>query len=153
GVATDGTSRFNTIATGIAGNATTFSWAVPFNLRTLKGRVLVTAKDSGDKVLEGDESDGYFKVNSKPVASATAPAFVVPGTTVTLDGSGTVDGDVDPLTYSWVQTSGPAVGFNASAVKPTFTAPSTRGAVLGFTLTVSDGLESDTASVTVTVAK
>ena len=59
--------------------------------------------------------------NTAPVANAGPDQTVNPGTTVTLQGSGT-DADNDPLTYSWSQTAGPSVSLSgASTPTPTFT--------------------------------
>lgn len=94
--------------------------------------------------------------NSTPVANAGADQGVFGLATVTLDGTGSTDGDGDPLTYSWVQTGGPTVTLsNAAAARPTFTAPAGTGTAqnLTFDLVVSDGVSSSVAdSVTVTVA-
>jgi len=69
---------------------------------------------------------------------------------VTLDGSGSRDADNDPLTYTWTQTSGPAVTLSSRTVqKPTFTAPATP-ATLTFSLVVRDG-KADSAVSTTTV--
>ena len=72
-----------------------------------------------------------------PVAGPVAGQAVLPGATVTLDGSGS-----DPLhnavSYQWTQTSGAAVTLSsATAVQPTFTAPSATG-TLTFQLVVTD---------------
>jgi hypothetical protein len=88
-----------------------------------------------------------------PLANAGTDQTVASGATVTLDGSAST-----PLgsTFFWQQTAGPLVALsNASAVKPTFTAPNIPSnqppAVLTFQLTVSNTAGSSSASVNVTV--
>jgi hypothetical protein len=79
--------------------------------------------------------------NVPPVAYAGPDQDVNEGATVTLDGSGSSDSDGVIVGYSWVQTGGPAVTLsNASAVKPTFTAPNITASsvTLTFELTVID---------------
>ena len=75
-------------------------------------------------------------------------------TLVTLNGSFSSDPDDDlPLSYLWVQTSGPTVTLNdPTAATPTFAAPSSP-AILTFTLTITDslGLTSVVDQVTITV--
>jgi uncharacterized cupredoxin-like copper-binding protein len=69
---------------------------------------------------------------------------------VQLNGSGSYDPDKDPLTYEWVQASGPSVGLsNASTATPSFTAAADQ--VYSFRLTVKDpgGLQA-TDRVTIT---
>jgi len=92
-----------------------------------------------------------------PKASAGLAQTVNWSSTVTLNGSG-VDSNDPPkaLTYSWVQTSGPAVTIqNADAAVATFVAPAlaagSANATLRFTLTVSNGVFSTPAVVKVTV--
>ena len=98
------------------------------------------------------------------VASASAsPATALPGATVTLDGSGSSGPYGDALTYRWEQVFGSDRAAIAergitlsdnTAVKPTFTAPSSPAA-LTFKLTVTDsaGLTAtDTVSVYVRAA-
>jgi hypothetical protein len=87
-----------------------------------------------------------------PTANAGSNQTVAPGTTVTLNGSGSFDPNGNP-SYQWTQTGGTAVTLSsATAVMPTFTAPATTG-TLTFQLVVSDGaLSSQPSSVTVTVA-
>jgi hypothetical protein len=76
---------------------------------------------------------------------------------VTLTGSGT-DPNVPsrPLTFAWTQSSGPSVSLvNANGPVVTFTAPDLPAGsppvALGFTLTVSNGLLSATATTRVVV--
>lgn len=96
--------------------------------------------------------------NNPPEARAKAdPATVEEGNRVTLNGSDSFDPDGDKLTYSWSQTAGPDVALSsATAVKPTFTAPSVPGSdpvSLTFRLTVNDGKETGSTLITVTVTK
>ena len=101
--------------------------------------------------------------NSPPVANAGDDQTVNEGATVTLDGSGTRDPDIDPntgtgdtLTYFWAQTSGTTVTLSdTSAISPTFTAPIRQTADDGefeFTLTVRDAAgaeDTDTVAISV----
>jgi hypothetical protein len=79
--------------------------------------------------------------NRPPIVDAGADQKVLLGTTVTLDGSNSVDPDNDlPLTYTWTQTSGPSVELDdPSATSPTFVAPD-KPAELTFSLFISDAL-------------
>jgi hypothetical protein len=89
-----------------------------------------------------------------PIANAGADQSVPEGTPVLLDGTGSTDADGDTLTYFWTQISGPIVILTGeTTASPTFTAPSVgpAGDSLGFELTVSDGNDSPTDSVVITV--
>jgi len=82
--------------------------------------------------------------------SGPPPVFTV----ITLDGSGSSDPDGDPITFSWVQTSGTPVTLSDDTIAlPTFTAPNiTVTEDLIFELTVADGtFASSPDSVTITI--
>lgn len=101
----------------------------------------------------GGDSGGNTSVNNAPMADAGADQSVNDAGTVTLDASGSSDSDGDSLSYSWAQTAGPDVTLSdAAAEKPTFTAPTVAGGTtLAFKLTVSDGKDSHSDSVNITV--
>lgn len=81
-----------------------------------------------------------------PVAGAGPDRTVAPRSAVTLDGSGSFDAQGRVLTYTWTQTSGPAVTLSsATAQKPTFTAPSS-DSTLTFSLVVRAGTTASVAS-------
>jgi hypothetical protein len=98
------------------------------------------------------------RITSLPTASAGPDQTVASAAVVTLDGSGSVDPDGDPLVYAWTQTSGTAVTLsNAAVAQPTFTAPTLNigdpSQQLVFSLTVSDGATTSAAdTVTVNVS-
>src|SRR5262249_2233246 len=101
-------------------------------------------------------TDNYVPPASQPpIANAGTDKTVNAGDNVTLDGSYSKDPDGSIKSYSWMQTSGPAVtlgGSNTSS--PTFTAPNVRSdTALKFSLTVKDdnGATSNPVIVTVTV--
>ncbi len=77
--------------------------------------------------------------NNPPTANAGTDQNVAEYATVTLNGSASTD-DNAVVSYSWVQTSGPAVTLlpNARVATPTFKAPAYGSAALVFELTVTD---------------
>ncbi len=80
-------------------------------------------------------------VNQAPVANAGGDQTVPSEALVTLNGTGSSDPDGDTLSYSWIQTSGPAVVLSTMSQSSfSFSAPtvSSDSAVLVFTLTVMD---------------
>ncbi len=106
--------------------------------------------DSVTVVVGDDDPD----VNVPPAANAGSDQAVFEGASVTLSGSGT-DADGDPLSYGWVQVSGPAAVLdNPASAVPAFIAPDVPAGtpvILTFELTVSDGLVSDSDTVNISV--
>jgi len=91
-------------------------------------------------------------INLAPVADAGDDDFIPNyGVLVQLDGTGSSDPNMDPLTYKWTQTAGPAVTLSSdTSAQPTFT-PSEPGDYV-FELVVNDGfLFSSPDSVTIVV--
>jgi GH18 family chitinase len=86
--------------------------------------------------------------NEAPVAAASAPASVTPGTTVTLDASGSYDPDLDPLTFRWLALEGPPVSIDgfAGAIA---TAELAEAGTYVVEVTVSDGELETSAAVTI----
>ncbi|SMN10938.1 Chitinase [uncultured Candidatus Thioglobus sp.] len=93
--------------------------------------------------------------NDDPTADAGTDQTVDEGNTVTLMGTAS-DPEAATLTYSWMQNAGDAVTItlsNDAIAMPTFTAPTEllSPLSLNFTLTVSDGVNTVTDTVMVTV--
>lgn len=93
--------------------------------------------------------------NQPPTANAGTNQSVAAGATVTLDGTGSTDGDGTIVSYAWTQPAGDTVTLTgATTATPSFTAPSTSAQqTLTFELTVTDdGGLTATDSVDVQVA-
>jgi YVTN family beta-propeller protein len=107
----------------------------------------LTVTDARGRVTQDSIQVGVS--NAAPAASAGADQTVLSGDLVTLTGAG--DDPVDPVTFSWQQTSGPAVALSCANAVCTFTAPA-GPQILTFQLTVADddgGSSSDAVTVTV----
>lgn len=96
---------------------------------------------------EGD--DPPADINARPVADAGTYQVVVEDNPVLLDGSGSSDGDGDPLTYLWSVKSGPtgqnAVFSDTTIEMPVFTPDI--GGIYMLSLVVSDGKQDSLAAV------
>ena len=97
-------------------------------------------------------SDSNAVTNAAPSAAAGSDQTIVLGETASLDASASSDVDGDTLTYSWAISTAPS---NSSAeitnndnVSASFT-PDVAGSY-ELTVTVSDGLDSDADSLTIT---
>ncbi|MCY4490486.1 MAG: PKD domain-containing protein, partial [Thaumarchaeota archaeon] len=112
-------------------------------------------------VSDGTDSDTdtvtiTVTTNQPPTANAGRDRTFPPGSTVTLNGSGTdPDGNDADLRYTWEQTSitseTPTVTIDdISSAQTTFTAPADP-TELEFTLTVFDGTSSTTDDITITI--
>jgi len=102
----------------------------------------LTVTDNGGLTATDSVRVTINNSNSAPVASAGSDQTVVEGALTTLNGSGSTDDEPATLTYSWSQTGGLAVSLSdASAIMPTFTAPSIgfdSNPVLTFELLLTD---------------
>jgi hypothetical protein len=93
-------------------------------------------------------------VNHAPTADAGPDRSVEEGSVVIFDATHSSDPDGDALNYAWMQVSGPPVVLSASNVPaPSFVAPQVMGggAVLEFSVAVSDGFLQATDSVVIRV--
>ena len=111
-----------------------------------------------NRAADHDPLAGTFTLvapNATPTANAGADQTVNACTPVMLNGGASIDpdGGPQPLTYAWVQLSGPTVALSGAATAtPTFEAPNVAASeTLVFQLTVSDGLAMATDTVSVTV--
>lgn len=119
---------------------------IRFQLEVSDG-VNTSSADTIDVMVNAD--------NDLPTASAGSDQTVDEGNIVTLNGLGSNDPEAQGLTYSWVQTSGPAVVLSdATAAQPTFTAPQgISNTSVQFQLQVTDGVNTSSAdTVTVNVS-
>lgn len=93
----------------------------------------------------------YVAVNVPPIADAgTGASDIEPGSTITLDGTGSSDPDGTISSYVWAQTSGTTVTITGSGATRTVRAPFTiAGTVLAFKLTVTDSSGSSTEATVV----
>ena len=93
-----------------------------------------------------------WKQNFEPVANGGADQWVIAGSTVTLDGTGSTDPDGSTLAYAWTQLAGtPVTLTGADTATPAFTAPDVLETLV-FQLTVTDdrgAAVSDSVDVTI----
>ena len=109
---------------------------------TASDLVVVTVKPAG--VVD--------PANNAPVAQVVAPATANAGDVVVVDASASSDADNDTLTFNWTLPQG--LNATVEGSKVTFTAAEyPQDTSLSFTVSVSDGKASSTASATVVVAQ
>ncbi|MEY2943251.1 MAG: Chitinase precursor [Pseudomonadota bacterium] len=140
----------------LAGSTTTTpSFTAPQKTASAQVLTFQLIGSDGTSNSAPDSVDITVPANSTPLSNAGPDATVQGGALVTLDGRASADGDGDPLTYSWVQASGPSVTLaQATSARPSFTAPvgGIAAQTLVFNLMVSDGVIASVAdSVTITV--
>ncbi len=118
-------------------------------------RLTVTVRDPDGLEATATVEITVGAVNRPPLASAGADQSANEGSTVMLDGSGSIDPDGDPLTFAWSQVAGPAVTLtDRENASPMFTAPEVAagGATLTFRLVVADAqASSEPAHVNITI--
>ena len=93
--------------------------------------------------------------NQPPIANAGPDQTVSGSSVVALNGSASSDPEGAAITFSWTQTLGPGVTLTGgTTATPTFTTPpaTDQPQLLRFQLTVSDGSQTSTDTVDVTVA-
>jgi hypothetical protein len=87
-------------------------------------------------------------LNSPPIADAGPSQDVPVGSRARLDATGSTDPNGDPLTFAWSQTSGERVQIeNRYSPEASFLPPAPGR--YEFAVTVSDGIQSDRATVTI----
>ena len=152
--------KFTLSSGGVLAFASTQDFENPDDADT-NGIYAVTVEVSDGSLTDtADLTVTLTNVNEAPTADAGADQTgVVPGTVVTLSGSGSSDPDAgDTLTYLWTQTGASTVTLtDANAATATFNVPSdsTEPVTLTFTLRVTDAgdlFHEDTVTVTVQAA-
>lgn len=101
-----------------------------------------------------DQVSILVPANIGPTVNAGPDANAAGSSAVTLDGTGTSDGDGDTLTYAWTQLSGTGVTLaGANTTTPSFTAPPKLATAqpLVFQLTADDGIQAVSDDVQITV--
>ncbi len=136
-------------------NTLTPSFTAPVKTNSVQVLTFRLIANDGTSFSAADTVNVSVLANVGPTASAGPDASAGGGTQVTLDGSGSTDGDGDPVTYQWTQTAGPSVTLNgATTLAPSFTAPPKTAApqVLTFSLVTNDGTSNstpDTVDITI----
>ena len=153
------------------GDLITYAWSItsrpPFSSAVLDDPTAVkptfVADSLGTYIIELIVTDSHgldsftdevvvSSENVAPVADAGVNQIVLVGDTVNLDGSGSYDVNMDPLTYSWSMTSMPKNSLTeltgSETASPNFI-PDTEG-FYTISLVVNDGfLDSDPSNITI----
>ncbi|WP_159737803.1 glycosyl hydrolase family 18 protein [Vibrio atypicus] len=141
--------------TGAASATASFDVVEVAQAETLSFKLTVTDNEgatASDTVTVTVNPKDLPPVNQAPVAAIVAPANVNAGDVVVVDASASTDADNDALTYSWDVPTG--VNATVDGATVSFVAAEyTQDTSLAFTVTVSDGKATASASTTVVVAK
>lgn len=147
----------NGTASNISGGASGSTFDVTPN-ENFNGDMAVTVTVT-DNAKPADSVSTSFVVAVTPVNDAPTSTASIRQSfsgftgTVTLSATG-ADIDGDDLTYSWAQTSGPAVSItNANSAVATVSNSNAETGTLGFAVTVSDGSLTSTSNVSINVIK
>jgi PKD repeat protein len=139
-----------TSATGITTtHVFTATGVINIGLKVTDNGAFCTPSTCPDGKLSGtDFTTVTVTTNNAPVANAGGPYVINEGQAFIFDGSGSLDPDNNPITYSW-NFGGNANCVSTTVVTPTCTFPD--HGVYTVSLTVSDTLLQNTGTVTVTV--
>ena len=137
----------------VPGQDTLTFFSVPANSKTASIKTFTVLVNNTQPFDFSSLSWTFQASTASPIANAGPDQIVPVGSTVSLDGtSSTNPSGIGTLTYSWVFTSRPPGSvtrlLGASSPTPTFVTTAPGGYVIK--LTVSNGLSSSSASVTVT---
>lgn len=119
--------------------------------------LIVTDNDNAESVADTVKITITAPANTAPTANAGTDQTVNSGAAVTLSAAGSNANDSgQSLTYAWTQTGGDSVALTgADSASPSFTAPTlavnAADQTLTFQVTVNDGVEVATDTVTITV--
>ncbi|MCY4490550.1 MAG: PKD domain-containing protein [Thaumarchaeota archaeon] len=141
-------------ASGLTANPTGSNTSQPtFTAPSSTGMITFTLTVSDGALSDTDDVIITVTPPLPPIADAGLDQTVRIGDIITLDGSNSSDPNSDPLTYMWEQSSGTPVSITSPTSEHiTLSAPDSPGKLV-FTLTVSDGTDSDTDDITITIAK
>jgi LmbE family N-acetylglucosaminyl deacetylase len=140
----------STLAIGpLSNNAGPVTYTFPArSVSSLRFTITQVTASTGNVGMAEFEVFEVGMTNLPPHANAGQDQTALGGQAVTLDGTQSSDPNRDPLTFTWSQTSGPAVTLsNATSPTPSFIAPGAQpvSQTLRFSLIVSDGVLTSTA--------